>query len=680
MTRAWGYAFFKYNLTTVPERRTPLLVSLTGKNFLPEEVGAMLLKEAVKDFAGEAAGQAGGPRVAVAVPPQWTQRRRQALIDACNIAGLNLTSIISDHAAAALQYGVEQPLRKGERRRTVLIVGLGATSGYAAIVRYSAYTAKVNPGGRGRPSAAVSVPYIAVKRIAWEEGVGGWHMDALLAKHLAGQAEAGGACSAAPSPAGGCIGPRAMSRLLAAARKAREVLSVNTEAAAQVTDLVPGRDFSTTVTRAQFEDLAREIVERAAKPAARVLRSYPAGIDAIELVGGASRTPLFQALLRQAVSAATGRDLPLGRHVNTDEAVALGAALRAANVTAAVKDGRAPPRAALQDISPFTLGAAGSAELVRAGGAIPASRTVSIANVTRDLEITIDTLIGTAEPSPEESVAFKVRGVAEAAARAAGKRGKGRGGGRAAAAPSVDVELRLSVSRSGIAAVDKVFAHRGKSFREVLEVQPQAEGSPRLDPEQLRRSKLLLKEIERAEARRAAADEWRSSLEGLLFEVQTELDESEALRTLSNSAGKQDAIENFQAPELWSQCSDTFPQEDEPLLERTSLSRAGSALEQEIRLTEQWLWEVDEAGVALKVAEFEAKAQKLRESRDQFREAKRLASQTGSEDLQSYTATDEDLYSKLEIRELREKLEAVEQRVQNLENALQQCVSNKPGS
>uniref|UniRef100_A0A061R4B3 Heat shock 70 kDa protein 17-like n=1 Tax=Tetraselmis sp. GSL018 TaxID=582737 RepID=A0A061R4B3_9CHLO len=356
MTRAWGYAFFKYNLTTVPERRTPLLVSLTGKNFLPEEVGAMLLKEAVKDFAGEAAGQAGGPRVAVAVPPQWTQRRRQALIDACNIAGLNLTSIISDHAAAALQYGVEQPLRKGERRRTVLIVGLGATSGYAAIVRYSAYTAKVNPGGRGRPSAAVSVPYIAVKRIAWEEGVGGWHMDALLAKHLAGQAEAGGACSAAPSPAGGCIGPRAMSRLLAAARKAREVLSVNTEAAAQVTDLVPGRDFSTTVTRAQFEDLAREIVERAAKPAARVLRSYPAGIDAIELVGGASRTPLFQALLRQAVSAATGRDLPLGRHVNTDEAVALGAALRAANVTAAVKDGRAPPRAALQDISPFTLG------------------------------------------------------------------------------------------------------------------------------------------------------------------------------------------------------------------------------------------------------------------------------------------------------------------------------------
>uniref|UniRef100_A0A061QLC0 Hypoxia up-regulated protein 1 isoform x4 n=1 Tax=Tetraselmis sp. GSL018 TaxID=582737 RepID=A0A061QLC0_9CHLO len=509
-------------------------------------------------------------------------------------------------------------------------------------------------------------------------------MDALLAKHLAGQAEAGGACSAAPSPAGGCIGPRAMSRLLAAARKAREVLSVNTEAAAQVTDLVPGRDFSTTVTRAQFEDLAREIVERAAKPAARVLRSYPAGIDAIELVGGASRTPLFQALLRQAVSAATGRDLPLGRHVNTDEAVALGAALRAANVTAAVKDGRAPPRAALQDISPFTLrasaGAAGSAELVRAGGAIPASRTVSIANVTRDLEITIDTLIGTAEPSPEESVAFKVRGVAEAAARAAGKRGKGRGGGRAAAAPSVDVELRLSVSRSGIAAVDKVFAHSGKSFREALEVQLQAEGSPRLEPEQLRRSKLLLKEIERAEARRAAADEWRSSLEGLLFEVQTELDESEALRTLSNSAGKQDAIENFQAPELWSQCSDNFPQEVEPLLERTSLSRAGSALEQEIRLTEQWLWEVDEAGVALKVAEFEAKAQKLRESRDQFREAKRLASQTGSEDLQSYTATDEDLYSKLEIRELREKLEAVEQRVQTLEKALQQCVSNKSGS
>jgi len=549
----WGQTYAPYNISKDPERGTALLSSLGGREYSPEELVAMLLQEAAAQFGspGSSAGSADVAGVVVSVPPFWTERRRQAVIDACEIAGLPILAIISDHAAAALQLGVEQPVRKGDRSRRVVIYGMGAHSVFATLVRYSTYTSQVRSGGKGRPPVAAAVPQVEVKRVHWDSTVGGWALDNKLVEHLAQQfneqLKGGQGASATAGEEGDVRGdPRAMVKLMAAARKAKEVLSTNNEARVHINTLFKGHDFSTVVDKLEFEELVADLLDRATAPLSRLLKGSPA-VDAVEVVGGSVRVPALQQRLRETLKTSLGRDMHLGRHINTDEAVALGAGLRAANLTANAKAGKVLPRIGLRDIAPYSVklsiaSGGGELELVKVGDELPAKKAISVPTRVADFEITLTVTSGSgasgsslpAGLSQQTVSSFKVTGVPAALAKAQAD-AKNQKGGKASAkdkkkkkkeeketskpkpVTSVDVVLELAMSRSGLMDLNKAYASAGKSSSKyTLEFERSKRGLPQLKAAHRSKSQALLKELAKAELKRSAAAEARNSLEGLL--------------------------------------------------------------------------------------------------------------------------------------------------------------------
>eukprot|EP00873_Tetraselmis_striata_P043044 jgi/Tetstr1/463308/TSEL_008232.t1 len=525
-----GRQFTPYNVTKDADRPTARLLAPSGEGYSPEELTAMLLQEAVAQFMPPvgAADKKAPHGIVVSVPAFWTQRRRQALMDAVDIAGLNLLAIISDHAAAALQLGVAQPVARGERARRVVLYGLGASHAYAAIARLSSYTSHVRAGGKRRPPIAAAVPLVEVKKVEWDSGVGGRHMDMRLADLLARRfnqhlSDSGGPATDVRTD------PRAMAKLLAAARKAKEVLSTNADAAVHINTLLGGLDYDTTVLRSEFEELVGDLLDAAVAPLQRLLAKKPA-VDAVELVGGSVRIPALQERLRAQLRSSLGQDVPLGRHLNTDEAVALGAGLRAGNLTSAVKGGMALPRAGLQDVAPYAVRASvvkgsGEVEVVKQGVVLPAKKAIAISQQVADFEVLL-TAVSPESQLPNQAkqqslASFKVSGVPAALTKlkeAAAKKEKSnkKADAKKAAKPvtSVEVQLHFSMSRSGLVGLDKAVAVAGsKKVPVELTVTRGARGLPRLAPAARDASREVLKRLAREDAKRAAAAEARNALE-----------------------------------------------------------------------------------------------------------------------------------------------------------------------
>lgn len=144
----------------------------------------------------------------------------------------------------------------------------------------------------------------------------------------------------------------ARSRLAEAAEKAKHTLSVSNRATVEVEDVCDGIELDTTITRARFEHLCADLFERSMLPVEECLQDAelgPEDIDEVVLVGGSTRIPRIQSLLRQHLN---GKEL--NKSVNPDEAVAYGAAIQAAMLTQ-----RYNPRLqrlTLQDVTPLSLG------------------------------------------------------------------------------------------------------------------------------------------------------------------------------------------------------------------------------------------------------------------------------------------------------------------------------------
>jgi hypoxia up-regulated 1 len=262
-------------------RPPPSLPSL-----LPTPPQASLLEYA-KSLAQAAADGAPISDCVLVVPAFFDQAQRRALLDAAALAGLNVMGLVHAHAAAALQYGIERDFTN--RTEDVLFYDLGAGAAQAALVRFSSFAAGAGP----------AVSQFEVRDVAWvEHGVGGEALEAALLEHLA--AEAGGEGGAAEVLAS----PRAVEKLRRQARRAKEVLSANSEASLSVEDLLPGRDFRARVARDQFEALAGEAWARAAAPVVELLRrnNLTGGdLAAVELLGGTSRVPRVKAALVEAL-------------------------------------------------------------------------------------------------------------------------------------------------------------------------------------------------------------------------------------------------------------------------------------------------------------------------------------------------------------------------------------------
>eukprot|EP00891_Asterochloris_glomerata_P004630 jgi/Astpho2/4630/Aster-00203 len=296
-----------YEVVAEPERGTASVRVDSGDSLTAEELVGSLLHYA-RTITSSFVEGAQILDCVIAVPAFWGQAQRQAMTDAAGLAGLNVLSLINSHAAAALQFGIERDFT--DKVENVVLYDMGANSVEVALVKYSSFTVKE----AGKPK---TYSQFEVKDVTWDVDLGAQQLDLLLMDHFVAQFEAQHPDLKVRDS------PRALAKLKKQVKRTKEILSANTEAPLSVEELLGGHDFRSSISRTEFERLA-------GKPAAAFWRNNltKGDIAAVELLGGGSRVPKVKAALSEALD---GRGLD--KHLDADEAVVLGAALYAANLS-----------------------------------------------------------------------------------------------------------------------------------------------------------------------------------------------------------------------------------------------------------------------------------------------------------------------------------------------------------
>ncbi|XP_010047919.2 heat shock 70 kDa protein 17 [Eucalyptus grandis] len=303
-----------------------------GAVYSVEELVAMILGYAAR--LAEFHSKVPIKDMVISVPPYFGQAERKGLLQAAQLAGINVLSLVHEHSGAALQYGIDKDFSNGSRN--VIFYDMGSSSTYATLVHFSAYNAK-------EFGKTVSVNQFQVKDVRWNPELGGQNMELRLVEYFADEfnKEVGSGIDVRKFP-------KAMAKLKKQVKRTKEILSANTMAPISVESLYDDRDFRSTITREKFEELCADLWEKALVPLKEVLENSGMKADeiyAVELIGGATRVPKLQAKLQEFL----GRK-ELDKHLDADEAVVLGAALYAANLSDGIKLNR---KLGMIDGSPF---------------------------------------------------------------------------------------------------------------------------------------------------------------------------------------------------------------------------------------------------------------------------------------------------------------------------------------
>ncbi|AJF68640.1 molecular chaperone DnaK [Streptomyces vietnamensis] len=293
--------------------------SVRGKQYAPEEISAAVLRKLVDDAAkqlGEKITQA-----VITVPAYFNDAQRQATKDAGRIAGLDVLRIINEPTAAALAYGLDK-----KKHETVLVFDLGGGT----------FDVSILDVGDG---------VVEVRSTAGDTHLGGDDFDRRLVEHLAEDFQRLNGIDLRRDP-------QALQRLYEAAEKAKVELSTTAQTQINLpfvtADAAGPKHLTTTVTRSTFEQLTGDLVERCMGPVRQAMADGKVtadDLDEVILVGGSTRIPAVQALVRRLTG---GKDPNMS--VNPDEVVALGAAVQAAVLQGEVKD------VLLLDVTPLSLG------------------------------------------------------------------------------------------------------------------------------------------------------------------------------------------------------------------------------------------------------------------------------------------------------------------------------------
>ncbi|ERI07985.1 molecular chaperone DnaK [Aneurinibacillus aneurinilyticus] len=293
-------------------------VTLEGKEYTPQEVSAMILQKLKSDaeaYLGETVTQA-----VITVPAYFNDSQRQATKDAGKVAGLEVLRIVNEPTAAALAYGMEK-----EDDQTILVYDLGGGTFDVSILEL----------GDG---------FFEVKATSGDNKLGGDDFDQVIIDYLVAEFKKENGIDLS-------VDRMAMQRLKDAAEKAKKdlsgVLTTTISLPFITADATGPKHLEVNLTRAKFEELSAQLVERTMVPTRQALSDaglQPSQIDKIILVGGSTRIPAVQ----EAIKKFTGKEPYKG--VNPDEVVALGAAVQAGVLTGDVKD------VVLLDVTPLSLG------------------------------------------------------------------------------------------------------------------------------------------------------------------------------------------------------------------------------------------------------------------------------------------------------------------------------------
>ncbi|WP_329377822.1 molecular chaperone DnaK [Streptomyces sp. NBC_01716] len=294
-------------------------IDVRGKLYAPEEISALVLRKLAED-----AGRSMGERVTeavITVPAYFNDAQRTATKDAGKIAGLDVLRIINEPTAAALAYGMDK-----KEHETVLVFDLGGGT----------FDVSILDVGDG---------VVEVRSTAGDSHLGGDDFDRRLVDHLADAFQRDNGIDLRRDP-------QALQRLFEAAEKAKTELSSVTQTQVNLpfvtADASGPKHLTETVMRSTFEQITADLVERCLAPVQQALADSKVtdqDIDEVILVGGSTRIPAVQTLVRRL----TGGKEP-NMSVNPDEVVALGAAIQAGVLKGEVKD------VLLLDVTPLSLG------------------------------------------------------------------------------------------------------------------------------------------------------------------------------------------------------------------------------------------------------------------------------------------------------------------------------------
>lgn len=292
---------------------------IAGKQQAPEEISALILKKLVEDaskYLGEKVTEA-----VITVPAYFNDAQRQSTKDAGTIAGLNVLRIINEPTAAALAYGLDK-----KKNETILVFDLGGGT----------FDVSVLEVGDG---------VFEVKSTNGDTHLGGDNFDKAVVDWLADEFKKDYGIDLR-------LDKQALQRLTEAAEKAKIELSSVMETSVSLpfitADASGPKHLELKLTRAKFEDLTHQLVERCRGPVLAALadaKLTAKDIAEVILVGGSTRILAVQKLVRDLTG---GRDPHQG--VNPDEVVAIGAAIQAGVLAGEVKD------ILLLDVTPLSLG------------------------------------------------------------------------------------------------------------------------------------------------------------------------------------------------------------------------------------------------------------------------------------------------------------------------------------
>ncbi|KAI9282196.1 heat shock protein 70 family [Sporodiniella umbellata] len=297
------------------KRNAPVFAHSESNQLSVEELIAYQFQNA-KRQASETAGE-NVKDVVITITPFANQYERQAILDAAELAGLNVLSLMHDETAVALNFAVNQELSKEPESH--LFYDMGAGSTVASIVTFS----EIQDTKTKRYT-----PQLEVKSVGFDRTLGGHEFDTRLQQLLVEgfmKLHAGKVKEDIKTSNG------AMIRLLKEANRVKQILSANTETFASIEGLHEGLDFKWKVSRAELESITQDLVARVNLPLQAALDAANMTIDDIKsviLVGGGVRVPAIQNQLNDFV----GRE-KIAKNVNGDEAAVLGAAFRGASLS-----------------------------------------------------------------------------------------------------------------------------------------------------------------------------------------------------------------------------------------------------------------------------------------------------------------------------------------------------------
>jgi len=328
------FANWPFKVIDDGNNRPQICVDFKGepKKYYPEEISAMVLQK-LKGMAESYIGCEINDAV-ITVPAYFNDNQRQATKDAGRIAGLNVLRLLAEPTSACIAYGLNNKSSK-ERKVVIYDFGGGTLDCSLLTIEDGIFEVKATQGNSHLGGGDC------------DNRIVDWAVEEFKKKHKIDLRSSA----------------KALARLRLAAERTKKTLSISAQAMLEIDSVYEGIDMQFLLTRAKFESLCDDLFRSTLKPVENVLRDAKVSkdeVDDVVLVGGSSRIPRVQALLKELFN---GKDLC--NTIHPDEAVAYGAAVQA-HILSGNTEKDATTDILLLDVTPLTLGIETSGNIMTA--------------------------------------------------------------------------------------------------------------------------------------------------------------------------------------------------------------------------------------------------------------------------------------------------------------------------